>query len=85
MTKLGVELPEPKNISLEGVPLADTEDTVAAGLYTTESVPRPISALRRGGAAESTWECAMCEGAASLSGLSAVDDFREDDAPGCDG
>ena len=34
---------------------------------------------------KNTWECAMCEGAASLSGLSAVDDFREDDAPGCDG
>ena len=32
VTKLGVVLPEPKNISLEGVPLADTEDTVAAGL-----------------------------------------------------
>ena len=55
VTKLGVVLPEPKNISLEGVPLADTEDTVAAGLYTTESVPLPISALRRGGALESTW------------------------------
>ena len=55
VTKLGVVLPEPKNISLEGVPLADTEDTVAAGLYTTESVPLPISALRRGGAVESTW------------------------------
>lgn len=77
VTKLGVVLPEPKNISLEGVPLADTEDTVAAGLYTTESVPLPISALRRGGAAESTCACA------SLSGLNAVEDFREDDAPGC--
>ena len=54
VTKLGVVLPEPKNISLEGVPLADTEETVPAGLYTTESVPRPISWLRRGGAAEST-------------------------------
>ena len=31
-TKLGVVLPEPKNMSLEGVPLADTEETVAAGL-----------------------------------------------------
>ena len=70
VTKLGVVLPEPKNISLEGVPLAETEDTVAAGLYTTESVPLTISALRCG---------------ASLSGLSAVDDFREDDAPPCSG
>lgn len=70
VTKLGVVLPEPKNISLEGVPLAETEDTVAAGLYTTESVPLTISALRCG---------------ASLSGLSAVDDFREDDAPPCGG
>ena len=32
VTKLGVVLPEPKNMSLEGVPLADTEDAVAAGL-----------------------------------------------------
>jgi len=44
--RLGVVLPDPKNISLLGVPLAEAED---AGLYTTESMPRPLSALRLGG------------------------------------
>ena len=36
--KLGVVLPDPKNISLEGVPLAEEE---AAGLYTESTPPPP--------------------------------------------